>query len=193
MPVITLPDGSQRTFSSPVSVYDVAAEIGPGLAKATKNEEGLEVIRHSCAHLLAQAVKQLYPSAQITIGPVIDDGFFYDIDYEESFAPEDLTKIEKKMAELAKENFTITRSVKSRDEAVKYFRDLGEEYKAQIIEDIPADQTLSLYTQGEFTDLCRGPHVPSTGKIKASHIGEGTQTIKCCNVFTAPHGPIKNN
>ena len=194
MPVITLPDGSQRTFSSPVSVYDVAAEIGPGLAKAMlagkvneelvdasyvmeedsslaiitdKNEEGLDIIRHSAAHLLAQAIKQLYPTAQITIGPVIDDGFFYDIDYEESFGPEDLEKIEKKMAELAKEDFKISRSVKARDDAVKFFRDMGEEYKAQIIEDIPADQALSLYTQGEFTDLCRGPHVPSTGKIKA--------------------------
>jgi len=194
MPVITLPDGSQRTFSSPVSVYDVAAEIGPGLAKATlagkvddqlvdasyvmesdaslaiitdKNEEGLDVIRHSAAHLLAQAVKQLYPAAQITIGPVIDDGFFYDIDYEPRFTPDDIAAIEKKMAELAKADFKVSRSVKTRDEAVKYFRDMGEEYKAQIIEDIPADQDLSLYTQGEFTDLCRGPHVPSTGKIKA--------------------------
>lgn len=194
MPVITLPDGSQRTFSSPVSVLDVAAEIGPGLAKATlagkvddklvdasymieqdadlsiiteKNEEGLEIIRHSTAHLLAQAVKQLYPTAQITIGPVIDDGFYYDIDYEESFGPDDLTKIENKMAELANEDYKVTRSVKTRDEAVKFFRDIGEEYKAQIIEDIPANEDLSLYTQGEFTDLCRGPHVPSTGKIKA--------------------------
>jgi len=194
MPIITLPDGSQRTFSSPVSVYDVAAEIGPGLAKATlagkvngelvdaayvmqnnaslavitdKNEEGLEIIRHSAAHLLAQAVKQLYPAAQVTIGPVIDDGFFYDIDYEESFSPDDLIRIEKKMADLAKENLSINRSVKTRDDAVDYFRGIGEEYKAQIIEDIPADQELSLYTQGGFTDLCRGPHVPSTGKIKA--------------------------
>ncbi|MDH5572637.1 MAG: TGS domain-containing protein, partial [Gammaproteobacteria bacterium] len=194
MPVITLPDGSQRTFSSAVSVYDVAAEIGPGLAKAMlagevdgelvdtsyviekdaalsiitdKNEQGLEVIRHSAAHLLAQAVKQLYPSAQITIGPVITDGFFYDIDYEESFTPDDLLTIEKKMAELAKADYKVERSLKSRDEAVQFFRDLGEEYKAQIIEDIPASEQLSLYTQGEFTDLCRGPHVPSTGKIKA--------------------------
>ncbi len=194
MPVITLPDGSQRTFSSPVSVYDVAAEIGPGLAKATlagkvndelvdasfvmqddsslaiitdKNEEGLDIIRHSTAHLLSQAVKVLYPSAQITIGPVIDDGFFYDIDYEENFGPDDLLKIEKKMADLAKENFTITRSTMSRDEAVKYFRGLGEEYKAEIVQDLPGEDDVSLYTQGEFTDLCRGPHVPSTSKIKA--------------------------
>jgi len=194
MPVITLPDGSQRTFSSPVSVYDVAAEIGPGLAKATlagkvddqlvdasyvmendsslsiitdKNEEGLEIIRHSTAHLLSQAVKELYPSAQITIGPVIDDGFFYDIDYEPRFTPEDIIAIEKKMAELAKADYKIERSVKTRDEAVKFFRDMGEEYKAQIIEDIPSGEDLSLYQQGDFIDLCRGPHVPSTGKIKA--------------------------
>ncbi|MCW8853246.1 MAG: threonine--tRNA ligase [Gammaproteobacteria bacterium] len=194
MPVITLPDGSQRTFSSAVSVHDVAAEIGPGLAKAAlagkigdqlvdtsylieadselaiiteKNDEGLEIIRHSTAHLLAQAVKELFPSAQITIGPVINDGFFYDIDYEPHFVPEDLTKIENKMAELVKADYKVERSVKSRDEAVKFFRDLGEEYKAQIIEDIPANEDLSLYTQGEFTDLCRGPHVPNTGKIKA--------------------------
>ena len=194
MPVITLPDGSQRTFSSPVTVYDVAAEIGPGLAKATlagkvdgklvdasyvidndaalsiitdKNDEGLEVIRHSAAHLLAQAVKALYPSAQITIGPVIDDGFFYDIDYEPRFSPEDLIAIEKKMEELARANFKVERSVKSRDEAVKFFRDMGEEYKAQIIEGIPVNEDLSLYQQGDFIDLCRGPHVPSTGKIRA--------------------------
>ena len=194
MPVISLPDGSQRTFSSPVSVYDVAAEIGPGLAKATlagkvddqlvdasyliendaslaiitdKNDEGLEIIRHSAAHLLAQAVKQLYPAAQITIGPVIADGFFYDIDYEPRFTPDDIIAIESKMNELAKADFKVSRSVKSRDEAVAYFRGLGEEYKAQIIESIPANEDLSLYTQGDFTDLCRGPHVPSTAKIKA--------------------------
>ncbi len=194
MPVITLPDGSQRTFSSPVSVLDVAAEIGPGLAKATlagrvdgnlvdaayvinddtgleiitdKSDEGVEIIRHSSAHLLAQAVKELFPSAQITIGPVIDDGFYYDIDYEPHFTPDDLLAIEKKMEELAKQDFKVERSVMSRDDAVKFFRDMGEEYKAQIIEDIPANEELSLYKQGEFIDLCRGPHVPSTGKIKA--------------------------
>ena len=194
MPVITLPDGSQRTFSAPVSVYDVAAEIGPGLAKATlagkvdgklvdaayvmsddagleiiteKSDEGVEVIRHSAAHLLAQAVKQLFPSAQITIGPVIDDGFYYDIDYEPHFTPEDLLTIEKKMGELAKADFKVERSVMSRDDAVAFFRNMGEEYKAQIIEDIPANEELSLYKQGDFIDLCRGPHVPSTSKIKA--------------------------
>ena len=194
MPVITLPDGSQRTFSSPVSVHDVAAEIGPGLAKSAlagkvdgklvdtsyvmhddaslaivteKNEEGLEIIRHSSAHLLAQAVKELFPSAQITIGPVIEDGFYYDIDYEPHFTPEDLKAIEDRMSELAKKDFKVERQVMSRDEAVKFFRNMGEEYKAQIIEDIPAEQELSLYRQGEFIDLCRGPHVPSTGKLKA--------------------------
>ena len=194
MPVITLPDGSQRTFASPVSVYDVAAEIGPGLAKAAlagkvdgklvdtshiintdiqlsiiteKSDEGLEVIRHSTAHLLAQAVEALYPAAQITIGPVIDDGFFYDIDCDTRFTPEVLAAIEAKMEALAEADFKVTRSVKSRDAAVKFFRDLGEEYKAQIIEGIPANEDLSLYTQGDFTDLCRGPHVPSTGRLKA--------------------------
>ncbi|HEX5636434.1 MAG TPA: TGS domain-containing protein, partial [Gammaproteobacteria bacterium] len=194
MPIITLPDGSQRTFSSPVSVYDVAAEIGPGLAKAAlagkvdgklvdtshvintdaqlsiiteKSEEGLEVIRHSTAHLLAQAVKSLYPAAQITIGPVVDDGFYYDIDCETRFTPEVLAAIEAKMEELAAADFKVSRSVMSRDAAVKFFRDMGEEYKAQIIEDIPAKEELSLYKQGDFIDLCRGPHVPSTGRLKA--------------------------
>ncbi len=194
MPVVTLPDGSSRQFDSAVSIYDVAADIGPGLAKAAlagkidgelldtsyiidkdvqlaivteRDPEGLEVIRHSAAHLLAQAVKELFPKAQVTIGPVIEDGFYYDFSYEESFTPEDLVAIEKKMAELAKANYPITRSVKSRDDAVQFFRDMGEEYKAEIIESIPANEDLSLYQQGDFIDLCRGPHVPSTGKIKA--------------------------
>ena len=194
MPIITLPDGSQRTFASPVSVYDVAAEIGPGLAKAAlagkvdgklvdtshvinadaqlsiiteKSDEGLEVIRHSAAHLLAQAVKALYPTAQITIGPVIVDGFYYDIDCETRFTPEVLAAIEAKMEELATADFKVTRSVMTRDAAVTFFRSMGEEYKAQIIEDIPASDELSLYKQGDFTDLCRGPHVPSTGRLKA--------------------------
>ncbi|MBE9519610.1 MAG: threonine--tRNA ligase, partial [Proteobacteria bacterium] len=131
------------------------------------DEDGLEVIRHSTAHLLAQAVKELFPDAQVTIGPVIENGFFYDFAYERPFTPEDLQKIEKKMQELAKQNLPIIRSVMSREDAIEYFRGLGEEYKAEIIEDIPAREELSLYQQGEFTDLCRGPHVPSTGKIKA--------------------------
>lgn len=194
MPVITLPDGTQKTFEQPVSVYDVAMSIGEGLAKAalagkvgeelvdtsytidtdsalaiitSKNDEGLEVLRHSTAHLLAQAVKRLFPQAQVTIGPVIENGFYYDFAFGRPFTPEDLSDIEKMMAKIAKENFPVTRQEMSRDEAIKFFSDQGEIYKARIIEDIPQDQTLSLYTQGEFTDLCRGPHVPSTGKLKA--------------------------
>ena len=194
MPVVTLPDGSSRQFDAAVSIYDVAADIGPGLAKAAlagkidgqvldtsyvidndvqlaiitdRDPEGLEVIRHSTAHLLAQAVKSLFPKAQVTIGPVIDDGFFYDFSYEESFTPEDLVAIEKKMAELVKANIPISRSVKSRDEAIQFFRDMGEDYKAEIIESIPSDEDLSLYQQGDFIDLCRGPHAPSTGKLKS--------------------------
>jgi len=194
MPVVTLPDGSQRTYDAPLTVLDVAADIGPGLAKATlagsvngvevdasylidqdvdlslftdRSEEGLEVIRHSSAHLLAQAVKELYPSAQVTIGPVIEDGFYYDFAYERPFTPEDLEKIEAKMGELVKADHEVTRRELSRDDAVAYFKSIGEVYKAEIIESIPADEVLSLYKQGEFEDLCRGPHVPSTGKIKA--------------------------
>jgi threonyl-tRNA synthetase len=193
MPVITLPDGSKRPFDEAVTVMEVAQSIGSGLAKATlagkidgnlvdastviaqdavlqiitaKDDEGVEVIRHSTAHLLAQAVKQLFPSAQVTIGPVIENGFFYDFSFERPFVPEDLRKIEKKMAELVAKNYPVTREVKSRDEAVTFFRGIAEEYKAEIIESIPANEDLSLYTQGDFTDLCRGPHVPSTGKLK---------------------------
>ncbi|HIL40352.1 MAG: threonine--tRNA ligase [Methylococcales bacterium] len=194
MPVITLPDGSKRPFDGVVTVMEVAQSIGSGLAKATlagkidgalvdastvieqdatlqlitaKDDEGVEVIRHSTAHLLAQAVKQLFPSAQVTIGPVIENGFFYDFSFERPFTPEDLLKIEKKMAELVAKNYPVTRAVKSRDEAVTFFRSIAEDYKAEIIESIPANEDLSLYTQGDFTDLCRGPHVPSTGKLKA--------------------------
>ncbi|PKM10893.1 MAG: threonine--tRNA ligase [Gammaproteobacteria bacterium HGW-Gammaproteobacteria-3] len=194
MPVITLPDGSQRTFDHAVSVLDVARSIGAGLAKATlagkvndqvvdastlvgqdarlqiitaKDAEGVDVIRHSTAHLLAQAVKQLFPEAQVTIGPVIENGFYYDFAYARPFTPEDLAAIEKKMEQLAAEDIAISRSVLSRDEAIKFFKNLGEDYKAEIIASIPANEDLSLYTQGGFTDLCRGPHVPSTGKLKA--------------------------
>lgn len=192
MPVITLPDNTQKQFPNPVTVHEVAASIGAGLAKAAlagevdgklvdtsylieqdsklriitdKDSAGLEVIRHSTAHLLAQAVKQLFPSAQVTIGPVIEDGFFYDFAFERPFTPEDLEKIEKKMLELAEQDQTVTRTTLERDAAITFFRKLGEEYKAKIIEDIPAGETLSLYQQGEFIDLCRGPHVPSTGKL----------------------------
>ncbi len=194
MPIVTLPDGSQRTFEQPITLHDVAKDIGPGLAKAAlagkvngfvvdtsfliahdsnvaiiteKDEEGLDVIRHSCAHLLAQAVKALHPSAQVTIGPVIEDGFYYDFAYERPFTPEDLLAIEKKMAQLSSANLEVSRRLMARDEAVSFFRDLGEHYKAAIIESIPSDEELSLYTQGDFTDLCRGPHVPTTSKIKA--------------------------
>ncbi|PRC92290.1 threonine--tRNA ligase [Solimicrobium silvestre] len=190
---VRLPDGSQRQFDAPVTVAQVAASIGAGLAKAAlagkvngqlvdtsflieadadlaivteKDPEGLEVIRHSTAHLLAYAVKQLYPDAQVTIGPVIDNGFYYDFSYKRPFTPDDLVLIEKKMAELAKKDEVITRKVLPRDEAVAYFTSIGEAYKAEIISSIPADQDVSLYTEGNFTDLCRGPHVPSTGKLK---------------------------
>ncbi len=194
MPIIHLPDGSQRSFDHPVTVADVATDIGPGLAKAAlagkvdgrlvdtrfvidhdaqlaiitgRDEEGLEVIRHSTAHLLAQAVKMLFPQAQVTIGPVIDNGFYYDFSYPRSFSLQDLAQIERKMEELARQDFSVERTVMPRDEAVRFFRDLGEDYKAEIIASIPQDQDISLYRQGEFIDLCRGPHVPSTGKLKA--------------------------
>lgn len=194
MPVITLPDGSQRAFDHPVSVHDVAMDIGPGLAKAavvgrvgdrlvdtsyvmeqdselaiitTRDQEGLEVIRHSCAHLMAQAVQQLFPSAQVTIGPVIENGFFYDFAFERAFTPEDLEKIEKRMMELVKQALPLERSVKMRDDAVAFFKEKGEDYKVEVIESIPSNEELSLYAQGEFIDLCRGPHVPNTSFIKA--------------------------
>ena len=194
MPIITLPDGSRREYPHSLSVMEVAADIGAGLAKAAlagkidnklvdtsfviekdtelaiitdRDEEGLEIIRHSTAHLLAQAVKSLFPDAQVTIGPVIDDGFYYDFAYKKGFTETDLDKIQKKMQELVKQNDTVHRSVKTRDEAVQFFKDMGEEYKAEIIASIPSDEDLSLYQQGDFIDLCRGPHVPSTGKLKA--------------------------
>ena len=194
MPVITLPDGSSREFDHAVTVMEVAKSIGSGLAKATlagrvnevlvdastlidqdatlqiitaKDEAGVDVIRHSTAHLLAQAVKQLFPDAQVTIGPVIENGFFYDFAYQRPFTPDDLTAIEAKMQQLVAEDYAISRTVLSRDEAVKFFKEQGESYKAELIESIPADQVLSLYQQGGFTDLCRGPHVPSTGKLSS--------------------------
>jgi threonyl-tRNA synthetase len=193
MPVITLPDGSRRSFEQPVTVNEVAASIGAGLARAAlagkvngklvdtshlissdaqlsiitgKDDDGLELIRHSTAHLLAYAVKELFPEAQVTIGPVIENGFYYDFSYSRPFTPEDLEAIEKRMAELARKDIPVTRKVLPRDEAVAYFKGIGEHYKAEIIASIPADQEVSLYTEGDFTDLCRGPHVPSTGKLK---------------------------
>ncbi|MBP7369811.1 MAG: threonine--tRNA ligase [Arenimonas sp.] len=191
---VTLPDGSQRPFEQSVTVAEVAASIGAGLAKAAiagkvdgvlvdtsfsiskdsqleivtdKHPDALDVLRHSSAHLLAQAVQRLYPGAQVTIGPVIENGFYYDFAYERAFTSEDLPLIEAEMSKIIKEAHTVSRSVKSRDEAVSYFKSIGEFYKAEIIESIPASEDLSLYTQGEFTDLCRGPHVPNTDKLRA--------------------------
>uniref|UniRef100_UPI003515B430 threonine--tRNA ligase n=1 Tax=Limnobacter sp. TaxID=2003368 RepID=UPI003515B430 len=193
MPVVRLPDGSERVFEQPVTVADVAASIGPGLAKAAlagnvdgklvdtsytiehdaslaivtdKDDDGLDMIRHSTAHLLAYAVKELFPTAQVTIGPVIDDGFYYDFSYERAFTPEDLEAIEKKMQELAKLDEVVVREEWDRDEAVKFFKAQGEIYKAEIIASIPSNEKISLYREGKFIDLCRGPHVPSTGKLK---------------------------
>lgn len=193
MITVTLPDASRREYEAGVTVADVAQSIGAGLAKAAlcgkvdgklvdlsyklekdasvaivtaKDPEGLELLRHSTAHLMAQAVKELYPTAEVTIGPAIENGFYYDFKYERPFTPEDLTAIEACMHELAKKDIPVERFVMDRDEAVKYFKGLGEHYKAEIIAGIPQGETISLYRQGDFTDLCRGPHVPSTGKLK---------------------------
>jgi len=193
MIAITLPDGSRREYPGPVTVAEVAQSIGSGLAKAAlagkvdgrlvdtsftigqdaslaivtdKDADGVDVIRHSTAHLLAYAVKELYPDAQVTIGPVIDNGFYYDFSYKRPFTPEDLAAIEKKMTELARKDEKVTREVWKRDEAVALFQSMGEKYKAEIIASIPADQEIGLYREGGFVDLCRGPHVPSTGKLK---------------------------
>ncbi|MBQ9182909.1 MAG: TGS domain-containing protein, partial [Neisseriaceae bacterium] len=194
MPQITLPDGSVRSFDNPVTVFEVAQSIGTGLARAAlagrvdgklvdtsyliennanlaiitdKDADGVEIIRHSTAHLMAYAVQELFPDAQVTIGPAIEDGFYYDFAYKRPFTPDDLAAIEKKMTELAKADIAIERFELSRNDAVKFFLDLGEKYKAEIIESIPENEVLSLYREGKFTDLCRGPHVPSTGKLKA--------------------------
>ena len=193
MTVIRLPDGSERRFEHPVTVGEVAASIGAGLARAAlaarvngklvdtstrietdsdvtivtdKDAEGLEIIRHSSAHLLAHAVKELFPEAQVTIGPVIEDGFYYDFSYKRPFTPEDLVAIEKRMAEISARNLQVERKVWDRSEAINFFKNQGEHYKAQIIEAIPGDEDVSLYSQGNFTDLCRGPHVPTTSRLK---------------------------
>ncbi|PLW66681.1 threonine--tRNA ligase [Pseudohalioglobus lutimaris] len=194
MPVVTLPDGSQRSFENPVTVHEVAADIGPGLAKAAlagvvdgrerdtsyvieadaslsiitdRDEAGLDIIRHSTAHLLAMATQELFPGVQVTIGPVIEDGFYYDFATEHSFTPEDLARIEARMQELVEQDIPVTRIVTSREKAIELFRSIGEEYKVQIIEDLPAGEEISLYKQGDWGDLCRGPHAPSTGKLGA--------------------------
>jgi len=194
MPQVSLPDGSKRDYENPITVAEIAESIGAGLAKAAlagrvdgtlvdtsyvvksdaevaivteRDEDGIEVLRHSCAHLMAQAVQRLFPKAQVTIGPVIEDGFFYDFAFERPFTPEDLEAIESSMNEIVKENLGVQRSVLPREEAVKLFKEMGEDYKVEIIESIPGDENLSFYRQGEFIDLCRGPHVPNTGKFKA--------------------------
>ena len=194
MPVITLPDGTQKDFETPVTLQGVAASIGEGLANAAiagevngalvdtshlidqdaevsiitaKDDAGIEVLRHSCAHLMAQAVQQLFPKAQVTIGPTIEDGFYYDFAFERAFTPEDLAAIEKKMKDLASARQTVSRSIMSRDEAISFFQEKGEHYKVEILQSIPSGEDLSFYQQGDFVDLCRGPHVPDTGKIKA--------------------------
>ncbi len=194
MPEITLPDGSRRHFDQPPSVAEVAAGIGPGLARAAlagrvdgrlvdmdfriesdaevaivtaRDSEGLEILRHSTAHLLAQAVQELFPGAQVTIGPVVEDGFYYDFAYERGFSPEDLERIEARMKELARADLRVSHETVARDEAVAYFESIGERYKAEIVAGIPADEPITLYGQGDWKDLCRGPHVPSTGHLKA--------------------------
>ncbi|MCB1608573.1 MAG: TGS domain-containing protein, partial [Xanthomonadales bacterium] len=191
---VTLPDGSQRAFDAPLSVGDVAASIGPGLAKAAlagkidgqlvdlskqidrdiqleivteKHQDALEIIRHSTAHLLAQAAQRLFPRAQVTIGPVIDNGFYYDFAFERPFTPEDLEAIEAEMRKIVQEKVPVQRSVMERDAAVDFFKAKGEAYKAEIIASIPSNEELSLYEQGDFIDLCRGPHIPDTGRLKA--------------------------
>ena len=193
MVTIRLPDGSRKTYQEPPSLAEVAASIGPGLARAAiagkidgqlvdlsrkvetdadvalvteKDPEALDITRHSTAHLLAHAVKELFPDAQVTIGPVVDDGFYYDFAYKRPFSPEDLSAIEKRMGEIASRNLPVVREVWDRSDAVRFFKDQGEHYKAQIIESIPGEETITLYRQGEFVDLCRGPHVPATGKLR---------------------------
>src|SRR5229473_1373824 len=193
MPKIRLPDGSVKSFPGLVTVAEVAQAIGPGLARAAlagkvngklvdtshriegdadlaivteRDREGVEILRHSTAHLLAYAVKELFPDAQVTIGPVVENGFYYDFAFKRPFTPEDLDAIERRMAELAKKDFPVTREVWPRDKAVQYFKSIGEHYEAEIVASIPPNEEVSLYREGDFIDLCRGPHVPSTGKLK---------------------------
>jgi threonyl-tRNA synthetase len=205
MPAITLPDGSRREFDDPVSVHEVAAAIGPGLAQAAlagkvngtltdtayvieqdaeleiitgKSEEALELLRHDAAHVMAQAVQELYPGTQVTIGPAIEDGFYYDFAREEPFTPEDLEQIEARMHEIVKRDLPLTREVWDREEAIRIFGELGEEYKVEIIRDIPEDEAITVYRQGDWFDVCRGPHLPSTGKL-----GKGFKLMKLAGAY----------
>jgi threonyl-tRNA synthetase len=213
---IRLPDGSSKSFPGPVTVAEIAGAIGAGLARAAlagkvdgklvdlgfrvesdaqvqiiteRDPEGVDILRHSAAHLLAQAVKELFPEAQVTIGPVIENGFYYDFSYKRPFTPEDLAAIEKRMHDIARKDLPVERRVMPRDEAVKFFSGMGEKYKAEIIASIPEKEAISLYGQGDWIDLCRGPHVPSTGKLKTfKRTGAATPRTKCSSAFTAPPG-----
>lgn len=228
MPVITLPDGSQRQFDHAVSVLDVARDIGPGLAKAciagrvngelvdtceliehdanlaiitSKDQEGLEIIRHSCAHLLGHAIKQLWPNTKMAIGPIIDNGFYYDVDLDHPLTQEDLEKLEKRMLELAKKDYDVIKKRVSWQEAREVFVARGEDYKVEILDqNISQDDKPGLYHHEEYVDMCRGPHVPNMRfchhlKLQKFqvHIGAVTATTKCCNAFTGLHGRIKNS
>ena len=216
MVAIKLPDGSMMEIKEGANGFDVASQISSNLAKAAlavkvngkltdlstpittdatvtiitgKDQEGLNILRHSCSHVMAQAVKELWPNVQVTIGPAIENGFYYDFSRQEPFTTEDFEKIEARMHEIVKRDEKLERKVLPRDEAIKFFKDLGEHYKAEIIEDLPEGEIISLYSQGSFTDLCRGPHVPSTGK--PVHIGAAIPTKRCCNVSMPQPGPIK--
>ena len=205
MPTVTLPDGSRREFDQPVSIRDVAADIGPGLAKAAlagrvngalvdtshiidadvelaiitgRDQEALELMRHDAAHVMAQAVQELYPGTQVTIGPAIEDGFYYDFAREEPFSPEDLEKIEARMHEIVKRDLPLEREVWDRDEAMRLFGEIGESYKVEIIRDIPEGEDISVYRQGDWFDVCRGPHLPSTGKL-----GNGFKLMKLAGAY----------
>jgi threonyl-tRNA synthetase len=206
MPNITLPDGSSRQFDDPVSVMDIASDIGPGLARATlagkvngslvdaafvvdddaevaivtsRDDDALELLRHDAAHVMAQAVQELYPGTQVTIGPAIEDGFYYDFAREEAFTPDDLVEIEKRMHEIVKRDLAIEREVMDRDSAMKTFADIGESYKVEIIDDIiPEGEEVSIYRQGDWFDVCRGPHLPSTGKL-----GNGFKVMKVAGAY----------
>ncbi len=225
MPIITLPDGSSREYSKEVTVIQVAADIGAGLAKATvagrvngqlvdasdliqsdaslqiitmRDEDGLHIMRHTCAHLLGHAIKQLYPNVQMAIGPVVDNGFYYDVDSETPITESDLAKIQKRMTELAKTKYAVVKKMTSREDALKLFKERGEDYKIELIKDMPDEIQFGFYHHEEYVDMCRGPHLPNMGFIKAfklTHVAArliGVETLvkKCSNEFMASHSPI---